>query len=171
MLRLSGNAPVTVDLGGGASVTLAAPTPRILAAGRQASRQALMDNAELSGSLAMVAFSEGVLCEAITGWTGIGDETGEELACDPENVALALCDVAFFDRLDAAYVIPMIERESEKNASAASSDGTSEAATAGKTTAGSAAATAKAGRKTRAKTGNSAKSSPKKAPRPQAAKR
>lgn len=141
MLRLQSGDPVKVDLGDGASVTLAPPSPKIVASGRRATRLALNDDIELAGDMASLAFSEGVLRAAIRDWTGIGDASGKALECTPENVAAALSDPGFFDRLERGYVIPIIEREAEKNASAASSAGTSARATAGKATAGSRAAT------------------------------
>lgn len=141
MLRLQSNEPVTVDLGDGASVTLDPPSPRIVAAGRRAARLALNADIELAGDMASLAFSEGVLRSAIRGWAGIGDAKGKALDCTPESVATALTDPGFFDALERGYVIPIIEREAEKNASAASSAGTSARATAGKGTASSRAGT------------------------------
>ena len=148
MLTLQGGEPVVVDLGEGAAIELAPPSPRIVAAGRQASRRALDDDADLSPSMAMIAFSEGVLMAAITGWTGIGNNAGEALECTAETKRLALSDITIFDRLDEEYVIPMMARETEKNGSAASSDGISTEATAAKGTASSAAASKPAAKKT-----------------------
>jgi len=160
MLRLTGTAPVEIAVGD-AKVTLAAPSPRILAAGRQAVRKALDEDADLEPQIATLAFSEGVLAAAITGWEGIGTAAGRQLECTKANIALALQDTLFFDTLDREYVLPIYQREREKNASAVSSAGTSAGATAGKTTAGSAAGT-KAVAKAKAKkpTKRSTKSSP-----------
>ena len=160
MLSLQSSEPVVVSFGEGASITLVAPSPRIIAAGRMASRKARDDNADLDPTEALLVFSEGVLTAAITGWTNIGDEKGKVLECTPENVARALTDPGVFDTLDAQYVIPMMTREMEKNGSAASSAGTSKAATAAKGTASSAVGT-KPKRKPAAKK----TSSPKKAKR------
>lgn len=140
MLKLTGTAPIEISVGD-ATVTLAAPSPRIVAAGRRASRQAMDEDADLDWQIATVAFSEGVLAAAITGWEGIGTSEGEALDCTKDNIALALQDTLFFDALDREYVLPIYQREREKNASAVSSAGTSAGATADKTTAGSAAAT------------------------------
>lgn len=137
MLKLQSVDPVVVDLGDGASVTLHAPSPRIIAAGRRAARLAHNDDADIDGALASLAFSEGVLIAAIQSWTGIGDANGKALECTPETVAVALTDTVFFDTMERRYVIPIIMREAEKNASAASSAGTSARATAGKGTASS----------------------------------
>ena len=170
MLTLTASEEVTVKLAGGAEIDLAPPSPRIVAAGRQASRRALDDDADLSGAMAMVAFSEGVLRAAILRWRGIGGADGEALDCTSETVALALRDIGIFDALDAGYVIPMMARETEKNVSAASSAGTSKRATAGKDIAGSAAATKP--KPKRKRTATSRKAIPAKgAPRPQTAKR
>ncbi len=138
MLKLTDTAPVAVAVGE-ATVTLAAANPRIVAAGRAAVRRALDEDADLEPQIATLAFSEGVLIAAITGWEGIGSAGGDPLDCSKTNVALALQDTLFFDTLDREYVIPIYRREQEKNASAVSSAGTSAGATAGKTIAGSAA--------------------------------
>lgn len=147
MLKLQSSEPVTVEIGGGANVTLDAPSPRIVAAGRRAARLALNDDIELAGEMASLAFSEGVLRAAIREWKGIGDADGKPLPCNPETVAAALGDPHFFDALERGYVVPIIARETEKNVSAASSAGTSAAATAGNATASS-----RAGSKPRSRT-------------------
>lgn len=143
MLKLNGDTPIKVEMGDGASVTLAPPSPRIVAAGRRATRKAFDDNADAEYEEATIAFSEGVLLEATTAWNGIGDASGKPLPCTRENVARALTDHHFFSRLEVEYVGPIIAREQEKNASTASSAGTTKAATAGKTTAASPADTPK----------------------------
>lgn len=134
----------TVDFPGGAQIHLAPVSPRIIAAGRQASRQARDDDPGISPQLAMIAFSEGVLAAAITGWSGFGLSETEPLECTPANVRIALGDVGVFDRLDAEYVVPILMREAEKNVSAASSNGTSTEATAANDIANSPAASGKA---------------------------
>lgn len=151
MLTLQSREPVTVTLSGGATVTLEPPSPRIVAAGRQAVREALQDDADLPAMLAGLAYSEGVLRAAIREWKGIGGPDGKALECTPETIRAALGDTAFFDALDTAYVLPIVMREREKNAFAASSAGTSARATAGNNTAGSPAATRRAKRTTKKK--------------------
>ena len=147
MLTLTSNEPITIELADGASVTLAAPTPRIVAAGRRAVREAMDADADLPADLAALVFSEGILAEAITDWAGIGDAGGKALELAPATVMQVLADTYIFSKLDAGYVAPLSMREMEKNGSAASSAGTSAGATAGKTTAGSAAASRRGERK------------------------
>ncbi|MEL7783753.1 hypothetical protein AAG607_12075 [Citromicrobium bathyomarinum] len=142
MLKLQSNEPVIVQLDGGATVELSPVTPAIVAAGRSATRKSV-DDGTLDYDIATLAFSEGVLRAAIRSWEGIGNAGGEALECNPETIALALADPDFFGRLETAYVIPIAEREYEKNVSAASSAGTSAAATAASNTASSAADSAK----------------------------
>lgn len=141
MLKLTGNQSRTVELADGASIDLAPATPRIMAAGRRAVREAMDSDADLAPDIAALIFTEGVLVEAITGWKGIGDADGKAVALSPETVLQVLADPYIFGKLEAEYVHPISRREMEKNASAVSSAGTSAAATAGKTTAGSRAAT------------------------------
>ena len=73
MLKLSGTQPIIIAIAEGASVTLEAPSPRIMAAGRAASRALLNDDADLNPDELALAFSEGILTAAITGFEGIGD--------------------------------------------------------------------------------------------------
>jgi hypothetical protein len=93
------------------------------------------------------AYSEELLVAGILDWEGVGDEAGENLLpCTDENKRLLLADPAYFDPLDAHYVLPFAIRVAEGNALRASPNGTGAAAKRARATAGSSA-------KRKAKTG------------------
>lgn len=162
MLTLQSQDPVVVDLGEGASVTLAPVTPRIVASGRRAVRVAFDADPEIDAAESALIYSEGVLRTAITALHGIGTADGKLLTFSPEAVELLLADHATFALLERAYVVPIMAREMEKNGSAASSDGTSVGATAGTNTAGTAAGSTPAAgnRKARRSTASKSKKAP-----------
>lgn len=86
------------------------------------------------------AMSRALIVEGARDWRGVcimADETddgaGEALEFSPENLAMALADPFTFEAFDAAYVVPFVtaerEREEPGNAFAASQNGTGAAAT------------------------------------------
>lgn len=86
------------------------------------------------------AMSRALITEGAQDWRGVclmadeGDDgAGEPLQFSAENLAMALADPVTFEAFDAAYVVPFVtaerEREEPGNAFAASPNGTGAAAT------------------------------------------
>ncbi|PHY20928.1 hypothetical protein [Caulobacter sp. BP25] len=113
-------APITIDLPEGASITLRPWRSAALAAGQAAFNVALQ--AGLSRADATVAFSAGAVAWAAIDWSGMEDfDTGEPLPISPEMVEqLVIQDAGAFSELDEKYVLPGLRREQEKNGSAPS---------------------------------------------------
>jgi hypothetical protein len=85
------------------------------------------------------AMSRALIVEGVRGWRGVcvmadesDDGAGEALEFSPNNLAMALADPVTFEAFDAAYVLPFVQREREReepgNAFAASQNGTGAAA-------------------------------------------
>lgn len=101
-------------------------------------------------------FSRELLRLAIVEWDGVGDADGNPVEITPPlderlktsdkadrptgTIDLFLAHDEMFEAADRLYVMPIVDRDREKNASAASPSGTGEAATRAKTIARSAAA-------------------------------
>lgn len=127
MLKIS-NSPETVwvDIAPGARIRLQAWTTQTKAAGQTASRAAI--EAGHPTDVAGVAFTIGAVKWAALAWEGVGDDDGEPLALTPANLELLLTQhPGAYARVDAAYVLPGLNQEAEKNVSAPSRDGTSQA--------------------------------------------
>ena len=70
------------------------------------------------------AFSDTLIREGIVEWEGIGDAEGQVLPVTPDTITAFLADPRLFEEADAAYVLPWLARDAEKNVSAPSSNGT-----------------------------------------------
>lgn len=145
MLILTKNEPAWVDLLPGVRVQFAPVTRAMKRKARQAAREVLGDvlSIEDVGSDQLFemgeAFSRALIRLGIVDWDGIGDPKGKAMAVSAETVEMFLENEDCFEAADALYVMPVVERDREKNALSASPDGTGKAATRAKTTAGSAA--------------------------------
>lgn len=127
MLKISAKPDtVWVDLAPGARIQLQPWTTQAKAAGQTASRAAV--EAGHPADVAGVAFTIGAVKWAAIAWEGIGDDDGAPLAMTPESLeALLTQHPGAYSAVDAAYVIPGLNQEAEKNVSAPSRDGTSQA--------------------------------------------
>ena len=109
------------------------------------------------------AFSEALLIEGVKDWRDVAISVKggvhEALPFSRDNLALLLRDPVIFDAFDAAYVVPFVTREREKNASAASPSGTGEAVTRASGTASSPAKPKQTGAAKAALTGSRRRSS------------
>ncbi|VXC63509.1 hypothetical protein [Sphingomonas sp. AX6] len=88
------------------------------------------------------ALSCAMILEGAQDWKGAMEEvdgTFVPLTFSREALADMLADPVYFDALDAAYVMPYVRREREKNVSAASPNGSGAAAIGAKGTASTAA--------------------------------
>jgi hypothetical protein len=74
---------------------------------------------------ALDALSCTFMRRGIVEWEGIGDAEGNALAVTPESVELFIANADTFEAAHLHYVSPWIDRDREKNVSAASSNGTS----------------------------------------------
>lgn len=131
----------------GAQVLFAPIDRTMLRRARRAARKALgldeeggadrFEVGELLDELG-AALSEAMIVEGVRDWRdvfmmadGDAEDEGVELPFSADNLAMVLADPATFEAFDAAYVLPYVTREREKNASAALPSGTGQAATAG----------------------------------------
>lgn len=69
------------------------------------------------------AFTIGVAKRAIIEWSGVTDEAGEDVDVTPDNIEAAMQNRGFFARFQSEYVMPWLLKESEKNASTPSPNG------------------------------------------------
>ncbi len=70
-------------------------------------------------------FSQTVARHAICDWKGVGDESGNPIACTPEGVAALMELFQFVKAFDAAYVTPRMTLDAEKNGLSPAPNGTS----------------------------------------------
>lgn len=121
MLKIqSGGRDIPVSLPGGASIVFrtAKPTAGMVAARRAAG---LIIEAGGDAADASVAFTVALATWGAVSWEGIGDDAGEILPLTPENLELLMTEVPEAYRLiDQGFVIPILNRDAEKNASAPS---------------------------------------------------
>ncbi len=142
MYQLTKNEPEWRPLFPGVEMLFAPASREIVLAGRKASRAFIDEQPEDALYDAMgsgAAFSLGVLQAAVLDFKGIGNPEGDALKFSPDALATALNDPHIFDAADRVYVVPIMQRDREKNVSATSPGGTSTKVTVDKTTAASAA--------------------------------
>jgi hypothetical protein len=154
----------------GAEVLFAPIDRSMLMRARRAARNVSAAEADDDGTSAIDmleemgdAMSRALITEGAQDWRGVclmadeGDEgTGEPLPFSADNLAMALADPVTFEAFDAAYVVPFVtaerEREEPGNAFAASQPGTGGAATQGSDTASKPAPRKRGGAATSART-------------------
>jgi hypothetical protein len=145
MLKLASAEPVWLEI-----MPAAGEVPAVRLLLRPITRQAFRA-AQAAVSAALAAAPQDVVAAGddmgaallragIVDWEGVGDAAGELLACTPETVEMFLSNADAFTAADRAYVMPWVNRNSEKNVSSGSPNGTLAGATPGKITAGSPAA-------------------------------
>jgi hypothetical protein len=124
MIRLNLSAePKWLDLGHGVRALALPLTSAVLISLR--GDMALEDAALLSPTEQALRFAKAVASRVIIEWEGVGDEDGKELPVTPA-AASALMDLfPLYRAFEANYVVPWLNLESEKNASAPSPHGTS----------------------------------------------
>lgn len=72
------------------------------------------------------AFTAASVIWAALDWEGVGDAAGNPAPLTPENLTRLLAqNPAVFDKIDRAYVVPMLMRDAEKNGSSPLPSGTS----------------------------------------------
>lgn len=129
MLRISEQAePQWFDIASGARILMRPADSVMVEAGRAASLKAAMAGEKAAD--VDHAFLVGCVVWGAIEWEGIAAEGSDELAPITEETVSPLLrqNLAVRDQLDRDYVVPMLLRESEKNASAPSPNGTSTAA-------------------------------------------
>lgn len=163
----------------GASVLFAPIDRPMLMRARRATRAVSVAEADDDGTSAIDmleemgdAMSRALITEGTQGWRDVAsqqfDDAGEPvltaggnpvfdlLPFTPENLAIVLSDPVTFEAFDAAYVVPFVtaerEREEPGNASAASPNGTGAAATQDSDTASKPAPRKRGGAVTNART-------------------
>lgn len=95
--------------------------------GRTAATKALAAGG--SDADAEFAFTAACVVWGALAWEGVGDETGAPLDMSEDGlVRLLKQNFTAFDKIDRAYVLPILMRDAEKNASSPSLNGTSAAA-------------------------------------------
>jgi hypothetical protein len=121
------------------------------------------------------AMSRALIVEGARDWRGVclmvdesDDGAGEAMAFSTENLAMALADPVTFEAFDAAYVVPFVQQERERdepgNAFAVSPNGTGAAAMPDSDTASKPAPRKRGGAATNARTlSTSRKRKPRKA--------
>lgn len=113
-----------------------APATRAMKRRAAAAMRAVLDQAGADDATATVealdAFSRALLREGIMAWKGIGGADGKPIPVTPDNVEMFLAEDRLFAPADLVYVVPILNRDREKNGSSASRSGTGKAGTRGK---------------------------------------
>ncbi len=120
--------PYWMQIAQGARLRLKPADSVMLTAGRVASREAAFAGADdREGDF---AFLVACVFWGLLEWEGVGEGEGEEAAAISVDAIERLLrqNVTIHDQLDSEYLLPVLLREAEKNASAPSPNGTSAAA-------------------------------------------
>lgn len=123
MLRLNlSRDPQWIELSHGVKVLALPLTSAVLISLR--GDMSLEDATLLTPPEQSLRFAKAVASRVITEWTGVGDEAGKELAVTPAAAAALMDLFPLYRAFEANYLVPWLNLESEKNASAPSPNGT-----------------------------------------------
>lgn len=125
MLKLSSPDPYWLDILPGARIQVVPVGAAALLLARNAARDARGDGGPDAGVDMQVAFTRTLALRGIVAWEGIGDADGAPVAVTPETIGQLLNDPSAFESIDRLYAQPVLERESEKNASSSLPTGSS----------------------------------------------
>lgn len=115
--------PFVIDCKNGVTLTV---TPSTSASRSAARRAANASVAADPGRSFYDAFVHALAGGAISAWTGVGDKKGVVVGPNPVRVSQLLNrSDAVFREFEAAYVVPILELDAEKNVSSAAPNGIS----------------------------------------------
>lgn len=128
MLKLTPDlSPDWLDVLPGVRILLKPAESATMLVGRTAASKAMAAGG--SDADAEFAFTAACVVWGAVAWEGVGDEAGTPLELSEDGlVRLLKQNFTAFDKIDRAYVLPILMRDAEKNASSPSLNGTSAAA-------------------------------------------